>query len=330
MDISTDTFLTSVYVTVDDFCVRHPRPVHGGPPPVMSDSEVLTLMLVRTWSGISERRFLRRIHQAYSTFFPQIISHSAFNRRAQSLLPMMAALLHDLAHQLKVWEEAFEIIDGLPVPLANPARGRNHRCFTPDEAGMACGGVGKGWYYGVNMMTCITASGVITGFVSTPANSGERWAANDIFSWRHDPTTLPITIDLATQARRHSRSVTGPIGHHLSPMTAGEHVTGFYLADQNFTGAHWQEPWKEHCGATVLTHDHVDTIDRHWFHAVRQQIESVFAVLTTELHIKYPRVRCERGLITHLVTVCAAFNLGIYLNRLYDRPDLAHGTLYCG
>lgn len=327
MHIDADTFLTTVYVTVDEFCGAHPQPIRPGPRYVMSDSEVLTILLLKAWHGKSERGVIAWIAQTYAAYFPRIITPSAFNRRVHALAPIMAQLLQHLATKLKVWEEPYEIIDGLPIPLASVSRGQRRRCFNQDEADIGRGGSDKGWYYGVSMLECVTASGVITGFVSAPAKNGERWAAHSLFSWRADPTSPPIEIG---GGRRPSHRLVGPLGHHLSPATAGEITTGLYIADQNFTGAEWQREWKNRYGATVITQDRLDPRDIHWFHDARQLIETVFAVLTTVLHIKYPYCRSERGLVTHLVTTCAAFNLGIYINRMYDRQDLQHGTLFRG
>lgn len=330
MDINTDTFLTTVYVIVDDFCSRHLPPLRSGPRPVMSDSEVLTILLLKAWHGQSERGALAWIQQTYAASFPHLLSPSGFNRRAHALAPLMARLLCDLAQTLRAWEEAYEIIDGLPIPLASQGRGERRRCFDQDEAAMGRGGTGKGWYYGVSMLQCITASGVITGFVTSPANSAERWAANALFSWRADPTVPPVDIEQTTQTRKPSHRLVGPRGHQLSPTTAGERVTGIYLADRGFTGVEFHRTWRTRCGATVITPDVLAPQDRHWFHDARQRIETVFAVLTTVLHVKYPRVRSEQGLMTHLVSACAALNIGIYINRMYGRHDLQHGTLFRG
>lgn len=330
MILDADTFLTTVYVTVDDFCSAHPRPIHPGRHPIMSDSEVLTVLLLKPWHGTSERGVLAWISQSYAAYFPTMLTPSAFNRRARALASKMSDLFLVLAEQLKVWEEAYEIIDGLPIPVASPRRGRRRRCFTQDEADIGRGGVGKDWFYGVSMLACVSASGVMTGFVTTPANGSERWAANALISWRANPTVVPVEIELSATAREHSRQIVGSRGHLLSPTTAGETVTGVYLADQGFRGASWQETWRTRCGATVITQDHVTAEDRHWFHDARQRIETVFATLTDVLHIKYPRARSEQGLITHLVSVCTALNLGIYINRIYGRDDLRLGTLFRG
>lgn len=330
MDINADTFLTTVYVTVDDFCSRHLPPLRSGPKPSMSDSEVLTILLLKAWHGSSERGALAWIAQTYGACFPKLLSPSAFNRRARALAPLMTRLLHDLAAQLKVWEEPYEIIDGLPIPLASPPRGQHRRCFDQDEADIGRSSSGKDWYYGVSLLDCVTASGVITGFVTAPAKSGERWAATALFSWRADPAVPPIEIEQTAKTRRRSHRPVGPLGHHLSPTTAGDVVTGIYLADRNFTGDAWQDAWRTLCGATVITQDQISSMYLHWFHDARQRIETVFAVLTSVLHIKYPRVRSEQGLIMHLVSACTALNLGIYTNRMYGRRDLQHGTLFRG
>lgn len=330
MDINADTFLTTVYVIVDDFCARHLPPVRPGPKPLMSDSEVLTIQLLKTWHGASERGALAWITQTYAAYFPHVLSPSAFNRRAHALTLTMAHLQQDLVERLHGYEEPYEITDGLPIPLASPTRGQRRRCFTQDEADIGRSSSGKNWYYGVEMMTSITAMGVITGFVTAPARNGERWLANALYSWRADPTAPPIDIELAPKSRRRSHPPVGPHGHFLSPTSAGPIVTGVYLADGNFTGEEWRQAWKTRCGATVITQDRIDRELIHWLHDARQRIETVFAELTTTLHIKNPLVRSERGLVTHLVSTCTAFNVGIYINRLYDRDDLRIGTLFRG
>ena len=111
-------------------------------------------------------------------------------------------------------------------------------------------------------------------------------------------------------------------------MTAGVPVTDVYLADRGFAGADWRQAWDARYHATVITPDTLPPRARRWFHHARQGIETVNAVLTDVLHIRYPRARTEAGLITRLTSKCAALNLGILLNRHFTRPDLALGTLF--
>lgn len=330
MDIDVDTFLTSVYVTVDDFCQLHPPPIRPGPKPVMSDSEVLTIMLLKSWHGTSQRGALAWIGQSYRAWFPRLLTPGAFNCRVRALTGLMAQLFFDLNEKLEVWKDVFEIFDGISIDLARPQRGVRRKCFTDEEAGIGRGGVGKGWYYGVCFLGCVSDSGVLTGFVTAPAGNNEHWLAHDLLSWRADPTAVPAAVELEASAKRHSRQITGPTGHHLSPTTAGEAVTGVYLADQGFRGAIWEETWKTTCHATVITQAGSNRGDRRRFHRARRRIETVYNALTDTLHIRYPRSRTEQGVIAHLMATCTALNMGIYLNRLFGRDDLAIGTLFRG
>lgn len=330
MDVDPDTFLTTVYVAIDTFCTEHPVPPRRGPRPRMSDSEVLTLLLLGRWHGRSERGLLAWVGHHYRAYFPTVLTPSAFNRRARRLAGRLAALLQALARQLTVWEDWFEIVDGLPVPVARWVRGKRRRCFLPEEAALGYGGTGKTLYYGVSLLLCVTGSGVITGLVTAPANNAERWGASALLGWRADPTAVPLGVEAIPTAVTHGRALVGPVGHQLSPTTAGTAVTGLYLADRGFAGADWQRVWAEHYRARVITPAQVPAGLRHWFHHARQRIETVNAVLTDVLHIRYPLARTEAGLITRLVSACAALNLGILINRGHGRPDLAHGTLFRG
>lgn len=60
MDVDLDTFLTTVYVDIDEWwATEPPPPPHPGPRPKLSDVEVLTLMVVGHFRGQSERAVLR-------------------------------------------------------------------------------------------------------------------------------------------------------------------------------------------------------------------------------------------------------------------------------
>ena len=329
MDVDLDTFLTTVYVEIDTFCAAQPAPVRRGPPPKMSDAEVLTLVVLGHWHGTSEQSLLRYADQHLRPWFPVLLSGAAFNRRARRLAPHLAGLLQAVADRLTVGCEPFEIVDGLPVPLAHPTRGGRASRFTAEEASIGRGGTGKGFYYGVSLLLSVSASGVITGLVTAPAHMDERWQLSALLSWRVDPTALPLDVE-AVPPPGHGRTLVGPTGHRLGPVTAGRPVTGLYLADRGFTGQAWQTAWRERCQATVVTPATVPPARRRWLHRVRQRIETVNAVLTDTLHLKYPLAHTEEGLITRLVAKCVALNLGILVNRCFGRPDLALGTLYAG
>jgi hypothetical protein len=59
--VDVDTFLTTLYVMVDDFCKASlPPESHPGPQAALSRSEVVTLAMFGQWQGFgSERGFYR-------------------------------------------------------------------------------------------------------------------------------------------------------------------------------------------------------------------------------------------------------------------------------
>ena len=55
--IDVDTFLTTLYVTVDDFCQSHlPEKSQPGPEASLSPSEVVTLALFAQWTRFNSER----------------------------------------------------------------------------------------------------------------------------------------------------------------------------------------------------------------------------------------------------------------------------------
>jgi hypothetical protein len=54
----------------------------------------------------------------------------------------------------------------------------------------------------------------------------------------------------------------------------------------------------------------------------------VKAQRTDVLGLPFPGARSAWGLLTRVAAKVAALNLGIWLNRLFGRPDLALATLF--
>jgi hypothetical protein len=81
--VDIDTFLTTLYVMVDDFCMTSlPLERHPGPQATLSRSEVVTLAICGQWQGVgSERGFYRSAQHHLRAAFPQLPTREQYNRQ---------------------------------------------------------------------------------------------------------------------------------------------------------------------------------------------------------------------------------------------------------
>src|SRR5215213_4345241 len=84
--LDVDTFLTILYVMVDDLChCRRPKR-RPGPKASLSESEVITLAIFARWGRFaSERDFYRYAQTKLRGAFPTLPDRSQFNRLVRRL-----------------------------------------------------------------------------------------------------------------------------------------------------------------------------------------------------------------------------------------------------
>lgn len=100
--MNVDTFLTELYVMVDDFCkTLPPAAPRRGPAPALTLSEVVTLMVFSQWGRFSgERDFYRYAQRRLRVAFPTLPSRPQFNRQTRGVLATVTAFTQYLAQQL--------------------------------------------------------------------------------------------------------------------------------------------------------------------------------------------------------------------------------------
>ena len=83
--VDVDTFLTTLYVLVDDFCMFSLPPApHPGPQAALSRSEVVTLALFGQWQGFgSERGFYHYAPRHLRAAFPALPAREQCNRQVR-------------------------------------------------------------------------------------------------------------------------------------------------------------------------------------------------------------------------------------------------------
>lgn len=340
MLLDQETFLTTVYCIVDDLYqthYAHAKPRRPGRKPILSDSEVLTLALLAQWQPRrSETAFWTYATTHWRGYFPHLVSRSELNRRLRDLWGVLCQLgpaLYALTTQ-QCGAAAYQVLDGVPVPVMRRCRGNRHRLFGYDVA-VGHGGSDAEWYYGVKLLGAVSPHGGVTGFVVAPANTDERWDTEALLRWRATPTApAPQVTELAAvlgPTHRKGGQRRGPTGPLWSGWSAGAVAHAPYLADLGFRGAAWQQHWHQTYGATILTKADYATIPtprvrrqwQTWLSGLRQTVETVFQLLCETFGLKFPRARSAWGLLTRIAAKVAALNLAIHINHLFQRPAFA-------
>ena len=327
MALDLETFLTVLYVLTDDLYKRYVAPKmpnSGGPEAKLSDSEVLCLGLAAQWRrGVpwqSERGFVRYALAHLRHLFPGMTTQTAFNRRLRRLWGAYILLQQAIAERLYSPDEC-EIMDCVPIPIARGARSF-HPGWLADIARVGKGGNDR-YFYGLHLLLVVSASGVATGWTLASGNIQDRWLAEMLLSSRAGKSQLsgPSQADSSLRLAAPSDWI-GP------EQACGQSQGKPILADLGYCGDDWQRHWRLDYQASVLT---PPVCERHsarqWFSSVRQAVETAFANLCQSFGLHFPQAHTRWGLLTRIGSKLAAYNLGILINRLSGRPDLALATL---
>ena len=327
MALDLETFLTTLYVLTDDLYKQYvvPKlPPSGGPEAKLSDSEVLCLGLACQWrSGVpwqSERGFVRYALAHLRHLFPGMTTQTAFNRRLRRLWGAYILLQQAVAEQLYSADDC-EIMDCAPIPIARGARSF-HPGWLGDIARLGKGGNDR-YFYGLHLLLVVSASGVASGWTLASGNVQDRWLAELLLTSRAGKAQLsgPTQADGGLRLPAPSDWI-GPT------QSCGSAQGKPILADPGYCGDDWQRHWQTDFQATVLTPPQCQRHSaRQWFGSIRQAVETAFANLCASFGLHFPQAHTLWGLLTRIGAKVAAYNLGILINRLSGRPDLALATL---
>lgn len=183
MYLDMETFATLILVIVDDWYIANAqRYLHGkvGDKPTFTDSEVLTLMVLKEFLPFkAERRFLKFMKANYLCLFPKLLDQSQFNRRARNLRLILNQLRIDIAKELGVQLAKLYVVDTAPVPVVGYKRNKKHSHFRGSADYGYCVSK-KLHYWGYKFVLLVTADGIPVAFELVPANTDEREAAEEV------------------------------------------------------------------------------------------------------------------------------------------------------
>jgi hypothetical protein len=305
--LDVDTFLTTLYVMVDDFCQYHPQEKRRpGPQASLCQSEVITLVIFARWSRFSsERDFYRYATDHLRDAFPNLPDRSQFNRLVRFYTLGIEKMALHLARIMADSQPPYQALDSSAMPVRDAKR-RGHGWL----AGQADIGWSNsiGWYEGFSLLTAVDPTGVITGFCFGPASSADQPLAETFFAIRANPNPrLP---------------------------SAGPEACVPYVADKGFEGAENHRRWLECYGAEVIHPPKRNSKKRswskrlrRWVAGLRQIVESVYDKLFNTFGLWRERPHELEGLRARLAARVALHNFCIWLNDRLGRPRLAFADL---
>jgi hypothetical protein len=179
--LDVDTFLTTLYVTVDDFCQSRSPKRKPGPEASLSASEVITLSIFARWSRFaSERDFYRYAAINLRDAFPTLPDRSQFNRRVRSCTQLIEAFTLHLANLLTEEQKCpYQALDSSAMPVRDAKRRGAGWLAGYAEIGWSNS---LGWYEGFSLLAAVDPSGVVTGFCFAAACTADQQLAETFFA----------------------------------------------------------------------------------------------------------------------------------------------------
>lgn len=303
--LDVDTFLTTLYVTVDDFCQSRTPKTRPGPEASLCQSEAITLAIFARWSRFSsERDFYRYATDHLRGAFPSLPDRSQFNRLVRLYTDDIEKMALNLVQMMGSTRSPYQALDASAMPVRDAKR-RGHGWL----AGRADIGWSNslGWYEGFSLLTAVEPSGMITGFCFGAASIADQPLAETFFATRAHPNPrLP---------------------------SAGPAACVPYVADKGFEGAENHRRWLDHYRAEVIHPPKRNSKKpwskplRKWVAGLRQIVESVHDKLFNTFGQWRERPHELAGLRARLAARVALHNFCIWLNDQLGRPRMAFADL---
>jgi Transposase DDE domain len=302
-----DTFLTTLYVMIDDFCQSegYNEKHRPGPAASLSCSEVVTLAMFGQGGQFpSERAYYRYALRHLRAAFPTMPEREQFNRLQRQQREVIVAFSLFLVEQMQAQRCLYEALDSSGIPTRDAKRRG-----TGWLAGQADIGWSNriGWYEGFHLLTSITPTGVITGFGFAAASCNDHPLAETFFAARQYPSPRLTSVGAPAQ--------------------------GVYVADKGFAGDRLHRHWQAWYGAEVVSPPHQHSKVRwskpwrRWLAGLRQIIETIYDKLLNTFRLARERPHALDGFQARLAAKVALHNFCIWLNVQVGREPLAFADL---
>jgi hypothetical protein len=194
--VDVDTFLTTLYVMVDDFCQSRPqKEQHPGPDASLSPSEVITLAIFARWARFtSERDFYRYASARLIGAFPSLPDRSQFNRLVRHSLGLIEQIALHLADMMETHRCPYQALDSSAMPVRDAKRRGEGWLTGRADIGWSNS---LGWYEGFRLLVATDRTGVVTGFGFCAASVADQQLAESFFAIRHRANPRMLSVGSA-------------------------------------------------------------------------------------------------------------------------------------
>jgi hypothetical protein len=300
--VDPDTFLTTLYVMVDDFCTTSlPPEPHPGPRSALRRSEVVTLAIFGQWEPFgSERGFYRYAQRHLRAAFPSLPTREQFNRQLRPHHGALVACFLHLVQRLAGRCCPYEALDSAGIPTRDAKR--RGAGWLPGLADIGWSNR-LGWYEGCHLLLAVHPIGVITGFGFGAARTRDQPVAETFFALRRQPQPGLASV--------------------------GAPACGPYVVDKGCEGPANHQTWWRASGAQVLCPPKRNSTApwpkrlRRWRAGVRQIVETVYEKLWHTFRLDRERPHDLGGFQVRLAAKIALHNFCIWVNEQLGQPRLA-------
>ncbi len=186
--------IVDLFVWVDNIIPKALPNPKGGRPPVLSHSELLTILI---WDGLTEgHQALKEVYdwikREYADCFPELPQYKNFVMQCHQHLPQAL----DLLVTLLVDDTPLRFVDSTMLPVCKPVRADRHK-VAKNIADF--GKNWQGWHYGFKLHLAIDHLNRLAAVHFTPANE-------------HDAQMLPYLVN------EHTKLVIGDSAYGASVM----------------------------------------------------------------------------------------------------------------
>jgi Transposase DDE domain len=304
--VDLDTFLTTLYVMVDECCQSHlPPEVHPGPRASRSRSEVVTLSLFGQWACFrGERAFYRYAHRHLRAAFPTLPHRTPCKRLRRRHHQAIVACFLQLIDLVDGRHGLYEALDSTAVPTRDAKR--RGAGWLPGLADIGWSNR-LGWYEGFHLLMAVHPRGVITGFGFGPASAKDQPLAETFFALRPLP--------------------------HPRCLGVGKPALAPYICDKGFEGQAAHTRWWYGDGVQVMcppkrkSRHPWSKRARRWLAGVRQIVETVDDKRHHPFGLSRERPHDLSGFQARLAAKLALHNFCIWFNMQLGRPSLAFADL---